>query len=229
VSVFATTPGVITVWSDVGCPWATLALFRLRAAVTAAQADLMIDHRAFPLELVNDRPTPKRALDIETAVIGSHEPGLCWRPWGARPETYPVTTLPALEAVQATKDPRIGGLAASAALDWALREAFYVNSRCISLVTEVLAVARECGEIDHPALAEALRSGRYRASIFADLDVARGGAVKGSPHVFLADGTAAHNPGVEIAWTRAPGDGYPVIVSDEPAVWADLVGRATPS
>jgi predicted DsbA family dithiol-disulfide isomerase len=229
VSVFATTPGVITVWSDVGCPWATLALFRLRAAVTAAQADLMIDHRAFPLELVNDRPTPKRALDIETAVIGSHEPGLAWRPWGARPETYPVTTVPALEAVQAAKDPRIGGLAASAALDWALREAFYVDSRCISLVTEVLAVARECREVDHAALADALRSGRYRSSIFDDLDVARGGAVKGSPHVFLADGTDAHNPGVEIAWTRAPGDGYPVIVSDEPAVWADLVGRATRS
>jgi predicted DsbA family dithiol-disulfide isomerase len=219
----------MTVWSDVGCPWATLALFRLRAAIEAARADLLIDHRVFPLELINDRPTPKRALDIETTVIGSHEPGLGWRPWRARPETYPVTTLPALEAVQAAKDPRIGGLVASAALDWALREAFYVGSRCISLVTEVLAVARGCDGIDQPALAEALRSGRYRASIFADLDIARGGAIKGSPHVFLADGTDAHNPGVEIGWTRAPGDGYPIIVSDEPAVWADLVRRATRS
>jgi predicted DsbA family dithiol-disulfide isomerase len=229
VSVFATTPGVITVWSDVGCPWATLALFRLRAAVAVAQADVMIDHRVFALELVNERPTPKRALDVETAVIGSHEPGLAWRPWRARPEMYPVTTLPALEAVQAAKDPRVGGLAASADLDWALRQAFYVDSRCISLVTEVLAVARDCSAIDDEALAEALRTGRYRARIFADLDIARGGAVKGSPHVFLADGTDAHNPGIEIGWTRARGDGYPVIVSDEPVVWADLVGRATRS
>jgi hypothetical protein len=131
--------------------------------------------------------------------------------------------------VQAAKDPQIGGLAASAALDWALREAFYVDSRCISLVTEVLAIARGCHEIDDEALADALRSGRHRARIFADLEIARRGAVKGSPHVFLADGTDAHNPGVEIAWTRAPGDGYPVIVSDEPAVWADLVERATRS
>jgi predicted DsbA family dithiol-disulfide isomerase len=224
--LFNRTPGVITVWSDIGCPWATLALHRLRRAITTHGGQVLIDHRVFPLELFNERPTPKSVLDAETAVIGSHEPELRWRPWRARSETYPVTTLLALEAVQAAKGRRVGGLAASAALDWALREAFYVDSRCISMLTEVLAVATNCPEVDADALADALRGGLSRDSVFADFAVARRGDVTGSPHVFLPDGTGVHNPGVENMWTRERGSGYPVIVSDDPSVWPDLVRRA---
>jgi predicted DsbA family dithiol-disulfide isomerase len=226
---FNPTRGVITIWSDIGCPWATLALHRLRRAIADDGGSVLIDHRAFPLELFNERPTPKAVLDAETAVIGSHEPTLRWRPWRARSETYPVTTLLALEAVQATKDRRVGGLAASAALDWALREAFYVDSRCISMLSEVLAVATDCPEVDADALAAALRSGRAREAVFADFAVARGADITGSPQVVLPDGTGVHNPGVENMWTRERGSGYPVIVSDDPSVWPDLVRRAASS
>ncbi len=50
--------------------------------------------------------------------------------------------------------------------------------------------------------------------------------VKGSPHVFLADGTDAHNPGIEMHWEGRPGEGFPVIDRDEPAIYDELVGRA---
>jgi hypothetical protein len=82
------------------------------------------------------------------------------------------------------------------------------------------------GEGSEVRLAEALESGQHRGRIFADLKLARGPNVVGSPHLFLADGTSVHNPGIKNDWTRESHDGYPVIVSDEPAVWVDLVRRA---
>ena len=223
---FNPTPGVITIWSDIGCPWATLALHRLRRAIADSRDPMLVDHRVFPLELFNERPTPKLVLDAEMAVIGSHEPALGWRPWRGPSETYPVTTLLAMEAVQAAKDLRVGGLAASAALDWALREAFFVDSRCISMLTEVLAIATNCPDVDADALAAALRNGRSRETLFSDFSVARGADITGSPQVFLPDGTGVHNPGIENMWTRERGSGYPVIVNDDPLVWPDLVRRA---
>ncbi len=49
----------MTVWSDLGCPWATLALHTLRASAAERGQELVIDHRAFPLELFNREPTAK--------------------------------------------------------------------------------------------------------------------------------------------------------------------------
>jgi predicted DsbA family dithiol-disulfide isomerase len=100
------TPGTITLWSDVACPWATLAVLRIteaRARLNLA-GQVWIDHRAFPLELVNRRPTPRALLDSEIPVVGAHAEGFGWSVWRGAPDTYPVTTLLAMEAVQAAKD-----------------------------------------------------------------------------------------------------------------------------
>ena len=59
----------VTVWSDVGCPWATLALHTLHDAAVRAGATLDVTHRCFPLELFNEVPTPKGLLDVEMAGI----------------------------------------------------------------------------------------------------------------------------------------------------------------
>src|SRR2546421_5874458 len=157
-------PAVVTVWSDIGCPWATLALHTLRARARERGQRLFVDHRAFPLELFNRRPTPKAILDAEVAVIGSHRPELGWAPWVAAEATYPVTTLPAMEAVQAAKDLAVGGLTGSDELDAALRRAFYTEGRCISLHPVILDVAEGCPPVDADALAAALAEGAGRAA-----------------------------------------------------------------
>src|ERR671932_783943 len=131
-------PATIAIYSDIGCPWAHLAVYRLH--VTRKRLGLedavAFDHRAFPLEVFNERAG--------------------WQIWQAEPFTWPVTTLLALEAVQAAKEQ---GPQASERLDRALRVVLFGRSRCISLRHVVLEVAAETG-IDVPALREALDDGR---------------------------------------------------------------------
>lgn len=200
---------VVTVWSDIGCPWASLALHVLRSAAAQQDVNLLIDHRAFPLELFNRRPTPKTILDVEIAAIAALVPELGWRNWDRDPASYAVTTLPAMAAVQASKDPRIGGLLASDELDAALRTAFYVDRKCISIHAEILAAADQCPSIDLPALENAMATGAGYREVFAQQDTARSDHIQGSPHVFVAEQYGEHNPGVTYHWTAKPGIGFP--------------------
>ncbi len=224
-------PGTIVVYSDIGCPWASLTVHRLLTArdrlglVDAVR----LDHRCFPLELINGRPTPKRVLDAEVAVIGSHEPALGWQPWQRRDSQYAVSTLLAMEAVQAAKADEIGGPAASEQLDAALRHAMYAESATITLHPVVLEVADRCGQVDVQALGAALESGVGRSAIFEQWRESQRVEVQGSPHLYLADGDDVHNPGVELSWTGEKGAGFPVIESEDRSVVDDLLRRAAAS
>ena len=209
-----------TVWSDIGCPWATLALHTLHAAMAGSGTTLRIDHRAFPLELVNREPTPKVGHDAEVAAIGAVRPELNWTPWDRPDATYPVTTLPALEAVQAAKRPEVGGLAASDELDTALRRAFFVEHRCISLHSVVEDVARQCPKVDADALMRLVRQGAGRAEIYAQLDTVQSEDVPGSPSIFAGDRLLGSNPGVTLEWVGP----FPRIKAYD-ASWADELCR----
>lgn len=218
----------VTVWSDVACPWATVFVTRWQAACERAGVSIPLDHRAFPLELVNERPTPKLTLDAEIPVAGALVPELEMRLWTEPDHQYPVTTLLALEAVQAAKEQ---SLEASTALDRALREALFADSRCISMRHIVLQVAHLTDDVDADRLAEALDSGRCRARVMADFaEASAGETIKGSPHVFLADGTGVHNPGITLHWEGKPGEGgYPIVDSDDASVIDGLVTKASSS
>ena len=215
----ASPPAAVTVWSDIGCPWATLALHTLHRVAERRREKVAVDHRAFPLELFNRRATPKDILDAEIVAIAGLVPELGWRLWSAASATYPVTTLPAMEAVQAAKDPTIGGLPASDQLDTALRQAFYAQSRCISLHSVILEVAEECDLVDHGKLEEALAHGAGRAAVYTDWQEAGSKGVRGSPHL-LTRSLTVHNPGAVYAWTAPPGRGFPRLESYDTA-WAD--------
>ncbi len=115
--------------------------------------------------------------------------------------------LPAMEAVQAAKDPSVGGLRGSDELDAGLRHAFYVESRCVSIPSEILDVAAGCEHVDEEALARALERGAGRAEIYAQFRVAQGPGIQGSPHLFAPGGYAVHNPGAHVRWTGDPGEG----------------------
>jgi predicted DsbA family dithiol-disulfide isomerase len=209
-------PRVITVWSDIGCPWATLALHRLRRAAAERGQQLLVDHRAFPLELFNRMPTPKGIVDAEVVIIAGRFPELGWQLWAAPEHTYPATTLPALEAVQAAKAPEVGGLVASDHLDAALRHAFYAEHRCIAVHSEILEIAATCPAVDAEALATALAAGAGRRVVYRDWQLAAGPSVQGSPHLFSASGYAEHNPGAVYRWTARPPIGFPVLDSYDP-------------
>jgi predicted DsbA family dithiol-disulfide isomerase len=203
-------PGTIVLFSDIACPWATVAVERFHAARERVGADVRLVHRAFPLELVNEQPTPKPTLDAEIPVTAKLVNGV-FRSWSGAVHEWPVTTLLALEAVRAAGN-------RGEAVDRALRRAFFHDSRCISLHTVVVDVASHAGA----DVADALADGRCRRAVMDDLAVARSSAVKGSPHAFLHDGSDAHNPGIEMHWAA----GRPVIDDDDPKAWDELIGRA---
>lgn len=214
----------MVVYADIACPWATLAVHRLHAARSrlGLEEQVQVDLRAFPLELFNRRPTPKRTLDVEWAVIADHAADFGWSGWRRPDWEYPGTTLLALEAVQAAKEQ---GLAASARLDLGLRRGMFVDSRCISLRHVVLDIANEC-RLDATWLAEALDDGRARRAVIEQWHCAETDEVQGSPHFFLPDGSDSHNPGIDMHWHGEGGRGFPVIERDDPSVYDDLLARA---
>jgi predicted DsbA family dithiol-disulfide isomerase len=219
-------PGTIVVYSDVACPWATLAVHRLwRARARAGlEGAVAFDHRAFPLEIVNGRPTSRALLDAEIPVVGGAAPGFGWQTWQGDPSAYPATVLLPLEAVQAAK---AQSLEASAELDLALRRAFFGASRPIGLRHVILECAVAAPEVDAYALEEALDDGRARRAVMEQAATAEADDdVKGSPTVFLSGGVAVHNPGVTMHWEGVKPSGFPVITADDPSVYDALVRQA---
>ena len=218
-------PGTIAVWSDLGCPWSHAVVWRLHDARRRLGLEnrVHLDHHAFPLELFNNEPTPFRTRAAEWPVAAQLAPRAGWQAWAADDHAWPVTMLPAMEAVLAAK---LQSLAASEELDRGLRRAFFGESRCISLRHVILEVGNECGSLDVGALADALDGGRARRSLLDDWAVARGDEVRGSAHLFAPDGTNAQNPGIEIGWHGDDGGGFATIAADDPGAIDDLVRRA---
>lgn len=218
-------PGTVVFYGDIACPWSHLATYRLFAwrQKLGLEDAVAFDMRGFPLELVNGRCTPKRVLDAEVPVAGALEPDAGWQMWQEEDWTWPVTSLPALEAVQAAKEQ---SLEAGARLAQALRSALFADSRCISMQHVILDVARETDGVDADAVRDALEDGRVRGRVFEQFKDHSDGHVTVSPHVFLPDGTDVQNPGVTLHWEGPHGRGFPIVDSDDPAVYEDILRRA---
>ena len=217
-------PNTIAIWSDLGCPWSHAVIWRLWDARRrlGLEERLRFDHHAFPLELFNNEPTPRPARESEARQAAELAPRAGWQAWAAPDHAWPVTMLPPMEAVLAAKEQ---SLAASEELDRGLRRAFWADSRCISLRHVILEVARECDAVDTDALAVALDDGRARRPLFEDWAVARTDAVRGSAHLFAADGTNGQNPGLTLGWSEATGV---TVDADDPTAietFARLAGR----
>lgn len=218
-------PGTIIVFSDLWCSFAHLAVHRLHTArrQLGLQAAVTFDHRAFPLELLNGVASPRPGTDSEVAAIGRLDPDAGWRLWQAPDWAYPSTSLPALEAVQAAKEQ---GLAVSEALDLALRRAFWVECRNISLRPVILATAAGTGIVDVAALTDAVDHGRARHLVIQHYRLACTDAVICSPHLFLPDGTNHANPGIDVRYTADYGVGFPIATADDPSIYHTLLKRA---
>ena len=217
--------GSIVVFADLGCPWAHLAIHRLHETRAKLGLDdaVRFDVRAFPLELFNTKPTPKLTLDAEIPVAGALDPAAGWQLWQGPEHAYPVTMLPPMEAVEAAKEQ---GLRASEELDRALRDAFFGHSRTISMRHVIAEIAESCQHVHVGKLMDALDDGRARQRVMQQAGVSEDDRVKGSPHVFLPDGTDVHNPGISMHWEGEHGKGFPVVDRDEPTIYEDLLRRA---
>ena len=217
-------PGTVVVFTDVVCGWSTVALHRFYAArERAGLTDMLrVDHQLFLLEDLNKFPIPKRFLDAEIPVVGSLAPDFGWKPWQGDSATWPITSLPANEAVHAAKRQ---SMRAAEQLDMALRHAFFTDSRPISLLHEIIDVAEGCECVDAGVLRRDLDEGTARAQMMRTYRE-QSPAVQGSPHFFLADGFDVHNPGIELHWEGEPGAGFPVVDRDDPSAMDDLVKRA---
>ena len=215
-------PGTLAVWSDIGCAWSHAVIWRLwdaRRRLGLVER-VRFDHHAFPLELFNNEPTPRARIEAEWPIARILAPRAGWQAWTAPPDTYPVTMLPALEAVQAAK---LGSLAAAEELDRGLRRAFFAESRCISLRHVILEGASTCESLDMDRFVADYDAGLGRRPLFDDWATARTDAVRGSVHVFAPDGTNDQNPGITIAWD---GSAY-AVASDDLSAVEDLVRRAS--
>ena len=223
--MFDVSPGTLVVYGDIACPWSHLCVHGLRRARHRLGLDgqVDLDLRSFPLELFNGRGTPKRLLDAEIPVVGALDPSAGWQMWQRPDFEYPVTTLPALEAVQAAK---AVSLRASEDLGWALRYAFFAQSRNVSLMSVILDVAGTCNSVDVDVLGDALDHGRARVMVIEQRDTAERIGVKGSPHVYLPDGTDVANPGIDKHWEGEEGEGFPVIDCYDPSIYDDLIRRS---
>lgn len=213
----------IVVYSDVGCPWANIAIERLFRTLLQKGLDreIAIDHRAFSLELMNDRPIPSDVLNAEIPTLRDLEPSAPW-PDGPGPWRFTGSTLVALEAVQAAKEQ---GVEASVRLDRAFRRAMFEGLAQLETPQHVIEVARDVDGIDVDALEEALRAGRGRKEVRRHATESKTDLVTGSPTLVLPDGSAHHNPGISMHWEDEPGERL-VIDSDDPDVYARLVERA---
>lgn len=219
---FHGTRGALVFRSDVICPWSTVALIRLRRArVELGLDDMPIIHLAHALELRLGVPIPRRIVDAEVVLCAAAEPGFGWSPWFGPLDEFPVSTVLALEAVQAA---RIQSEAAAERLDLELRQAFFVRSRCITMLHEVLSAADSC-DLDVGALEQTLEEGHTRSAVLR-----QSGEGSCSGVVVLPDGSEHCNPGVRTGWTgtKLP-QVVPRVVSDDPATVRDLVAQAAGS
>jgi predicted DsbA family dithiol-disulfide isomerase len=212
----------IQVWSDLLCPFAYVGILRLRRARERLGLDVALEHHTFPLELF-DGPHPRRGTDTEAVGLGQIEPEAQFRVGTEPDDRYPHTVLLAAEAVHAASAQSVR---AGETLDLALRRAFWTHSRSISHRQVILEVAGEQAGIDVDALAAALDTGRHRADVMADFAVSQTDAIAASPTFRLPDGSTATNPGIQVHWEGPWAAGFPVVDSDDPSVYDDLLRTA---
>jgi len=210
---------VLTVFSDLHCPWAYVFSIRLRRARTAV-GEPPVAWRCWPLELVNDRGTPWETISQEVPVLTQLEPDHFAPP---RRQTWPSTLLPAMEALKVAGE--LGGPEAADRYDEAARRAFFLDRRDLSIRPTLAEIAAETG-LDRTRFLDAFDAVGHRRSVVADWQEGRRRGVEGSPHVFLPDGSGHFNPGIgKIDWVR----GIPVPSQVDEGAIAKLLDQATAS
>jgi predicted DsbA family dithiol-disulfide isomerase len=181
----------LALYADLACPYAYITVYRLRKLRDEYHGRLVIEHKSLPLEYVNRQPTPKHVLDSECPLLMLAEPELPWEPWHAPLSEWPVTLWPAFEAVKCAE---LQDMAMADDLDWAIRTAFFAESRCISMRHVLFELAERVG-LEMDRFSRDFDQGKAKAQVIAE---AREGwerlKVAGSPTFVLPSGRQVSDP-----------------------------------
>lgn len=185
-------PVRIAMYSDVHCPYAYLSAYRLRKLRDEYQGRIIIEHKSLALEYRNNQVTPKGVLDNETPVLMLDEADIPYQPWHQPLTAWPVTMWPAFEAIKCAErqSPELAN-----DLDWAIRTAFFAESRCISMRYVLFDLAEKTG-VDMQRFAHDFDHGVTKHLV---LQEAQEGwehlRVPNSPTFVLSSGKQFSNPG----------------------------------
>jgi predicted DsbA family dithiol-disulfide isomerase len=160
----AAAPEVIEMYADLSCPFAYVVHARWRKVREEFAGRIALHHKSLSLEYVNHVPTPKRDTETEAILLLANEPAISYRPWSAPASQWPVTMLPAFEAVKCAENQ---GPELADDYAWAIRAAFFAESRCISMRHVLIEIASET-DLDLQNFVEEFDSGRQRQHVIAD-------------------------------------------------------------
>jgi predicted DsbA family dithiol-disulfide isomerase len=188
---------VIELYSSIECPFAYLAVHRLRQIWSEFPGRVQIVWQALSLEYINRQVYPKPLRELEIELLKQIDPSLPARSWNGPDWKWPATFWPAFEALACAQ---AQGHDAAFELSWQLRQAYFQESRTISLRHEILEIARplaEIGLLDMGVFQTDWDSGRYKESVLRESQ--RGWhdlKVKGSPTFVFRDRTQISNPAI---------------------------------
>lgn len=188
---------VIEIYSSLDCPYAYLAAYRLRQIWPEYAGRAQLAWRTLSLEYVNERPVSKPLIDAERPLFAKIEPQLPWEAWQAPDWNWPTTMWPAHEALACAQ---AQGAEAAFAMSWALRHAFFAQSKNVALRHEILAVARRVAEetaLDLEQFTSDWDAGRYKQTVIENSH--RGWhelQLDGSATFVLPDGQRMTNPAI---------------------------------
>ncbi|MGD9710987.1 MAG: DsbA family protein [Thermomicrobiales bacterium] len=184
---------IIQMFSDLTCPFAYLVHATWRNLSPHFEGRIQLAHRSLPLEYINRAPTPKAAIESELPYLFGGEPDIPHAPWGSPESNWPVTVMPAFEAVKCA-ELQSGALADE--LAWVIRVGFFAHSRCISMRHVLLDLASGTG-LNMERFTADFDSGVGKQQV---IDEARLGweeiQVPGSPTWVMPDGTLVSDFGL---------------------------------
>jgi predicted DsbA family dithiol-disulfide isomerase len=188
-------PPTIELYSSLECPYAYLAIYRLRQIWPEYAGRVQVIWRALSLEYINQTSVSKPTHDAELPLFAQIEPALPMQPWSRPDWQWPVTMWPAFEALACAQ---AQSHEAAFIMSWALRYAYFAQSCNLSLRHELLAVAQQVaaeGKLDLARFEQDWDRGHYKGNVIAE---SRRGwhelKVNGSATFVLPDGSQVTNP-----------------------------------
>lgn len=154
----------IQMYADLLCPFAYVVHATWRHLRPEYENRIEIVHRSLSLEYVNRAPTPKNDIDTELPVLILEDPDVAYVPWQAPLSEWPVTMLPAFEAVICAAEQ---SLRLADDLAWSIRLAIFRDSQCISMRHVLLDLARSTG-LDFDAFQSSLDGGAFRSQVIEE-------------------------------------------------------------
>lgn len=154
----------IEMFADLLCPYAYVVHATWRRILPEVSERFELVHRSLSLEYVNNEPTPKMAIATELPVLILEDDTVEYVPWKAPDSEWPVTVMPAFEAVNCAMRQ---GVRQADDLAWRIRLAIFRDNLTVSLRNVLFDLASETG-LDMQRFASDFDSGVGKQQVIDD-------------------------------------------------------------